>query len=148
MSTESSEKDLDLLGKQLDRYQAIISRLANNGVQVKTWCVTVVAALTGVALNTREATLLLAATLIVFAFVVLDSYYLSLERHFRKASDRLAGDFEAEELRGRLRLLQIEGPKGGSPWGAVAACAPSLAVTPFYLGIAALVLVGALIITP
>src|SRR4051794_8305121 len=81
-------RSLDVLSGQLDRYQAVISRLANNQVQVKTWCVTALAALAALAVNNKEQGPLAIGLVVLCTFFFLDAYYLALERHFREESRR------------------------------------------------------------
>lgn len=139
---------LDLLERQLARHQAVISRLANNSVQVKTWCVTALAALVALATNNREPELVLVGVMLLAAFFVLDSYYLVLERHFRRESARLVDDVAADSLDDWRALLRVEGPGlSGAQWRPIASCWKSLAVSPFYVGLGALLLVGLVLAT-
>lgn len=103
---------LELLNKQLDRYQAVISRLANNQVQVKTWCVTALAALAALAVNNDQQGPLVIALVVVIAFFFLDAYYLSLERHFRGQSHRAVEEvFASGESPSWAELFRMEGSR-------------------------------------
>lgn len=105
---------LDLLNKQLDRYQAVVSRLADNQVQVKTWCVTALAALASLAINNGQRGPLVIGLVAVIAFFFLDAYYLSLERHFRDQSRRLVDDVLGQHAaRAWSDALKMEGPPRG-----------------------------------
>lgn len=97
---------LELLSHQVGRYQALISRLAGNSVQVKTWSVTLAAAVAALAVNNAKPALLLVAVVVLSAFGTLDAYYLSLERHFRAAAARAPQSVE-DDWRG---LFHIEAP--------------------------------------
>ena len=133
----------ELLGKQIDRYQAVITRLANSGVQVKTWCVTAEAAVIAVAANSDLPELLLVGLAGLVTFCLLDAYYLSLERHFRDAADELIECVARDEAAVDWpRLFRIEGPAGTRDWRRVVSCASSLAISPFYASVALLLLVG------
>ena len=114
---------LELLNKQLDRYQNVIGRLANNQVQVKTWCVTALAALAALAINNEQRGPLVIALVVVVAFF-LDAYYLSLERHFRRESRRVAEEVLASGGSQRADLFRLEGPGRGQRqgWRAVRSC--------------------------
>lgn len=137
----------ELLGRQVDRYQAIVTRLGNNSLQVKTWCVTALAAVVAIAANGDLPELLLVGLVVLttFCFCLLDAYYLSLERHFRDESARLVE--RAPILSGDdwQALYQIEGPSGSRSWGRILGCARSLAISPFYVGVGLLLLVGFLV---
>lgn len=133
----------ELLGKQVDRYQAVITRLSHSGVQVKTWCVTAEAAVIAIAANSDLPELLLVGLVTLVTFCLLDAYYLSLERHFRAASDDLIERVAREEATVVwTELFRIEGPGGTRDWARVIACASSLAISPFYASVAVLLLVG------
>ena len=139
---------LELLNKQLDRYQAVISRLANNQVQVKTWCVTALAALSALAVNNDQQGPLVIALVVVIAFFFLDAYYLSLERHFRGQSHRVVEEvFASGESPSWAELFRMEGPGQGQRqgWRAVRRCGGSLAVSPFYLGLLVMLALGFLL---
>lgn len=151
MPPEGGTEDLppaeirELLGKQVDRYQAIVTRLANNGLQVKTWCVTALAAVVAIAANGDLPELLLVALVVLATFCLLDAYYLSLERHFREESARLVNRASTLSAEDWTALFQVEGPGGSRRWGRVLACASSLAISPFYVGVGLVLLVGSLV---
>lgn len=69
----------------LQMYQSIIARMASNSSAVKTWCVTLVAALL-VLVSERDSEISIFITFIPIAlFFILDTYYLSMEKRFRSA---------------------------------------------------------------
>lgn len=138
-----SAEGRELLGKQVDRYQAVITRLAHSSGQVKTWCVTAEAAVIAVAANSDLPELLLVGLVTLVTFCLLDAYYLSLERHFRAASDGLIERMaRGETTVPWMDLFRIEGPGGTRDWARVIACASSLAISPFYISVAVLLVVG------
>jgi hypothetical protein len=125
---------LDLLERQLGRYQAIISRLATSSVQVKTWCITSLAALVALTVNSDEPRLLFVGVALVAGFYALDCYYLFLERHFREQSTGLVEDLAAGRIEDWRALMKIEGPRlGAKHWRAIGGCGASIAVSPFYV---------------
>lgn len=130
------------LNGQLDRYQGVIARLSSNQVQVKTWCVTGVAALTALAINNDERGILALGIAVLAIFFILDAYYLCLERHFRSEARRLAESFHADM--DVAALVSMEGPgRGiGQVWAATRSCGLSLAVSPFYLGLLVILAIG------
>ena len=161
---------LQLLDKQVDRYQTTAARLANNSVQVKTWCVTAVGALAAVGVNNSRSSLFLVALAILLLFMLLDVQYLWLERRFRDGAYRLVA-----EVVGDNPSLYAVGGRGTPMKAFFANRAPSVAsarrpgvatrdflrrrlrlkrlglgetmlsftILPFYLVVAALLLVGA-----
>jgi len=124
------EGTLELLAKQVDRYQAIIARLGENSVRVKTWCVTAVGALVAVALNNERPAVLLVGLALLPSFLALDAYYLSLERHFRDASSGLVGRTGTNTV--WRDLLEVDGPPTDWRWRRLTSSARSQAVWPFY----------------
>ncbi len=67
----------------LNMVQGIVSRMATFSANAKNFCVTVVAALLGIAFQQHLPFLLLAAAFVVISFSALDIYYLAQERRFR-----------------------------------------------------------------
>jgi hypothetical protein len=63
--------------------QGVIARMAGNSANCKTWCVGLVSALVVVVADKEKPSLLIAAAVPVVIFLVLDAYYLALERRFR-----------------------------------------------------------------
>src|SRR3954468_15616571 len=90
---------VELLERQTDRYQGVVSRLANNSVQVKTWCVTAVGAVSAVAVNNGRSSLFLVALAILGVFMLLDVNYLFLERRFRAGAHDLVQKVVSAEQR-------------------------------------------------
>lgn len=69
--------------KHLEFLQAIISRMASNSASLKTWAVTLTAALFALAAKDANARYVLVALLPIVVFWCLDAYYLRQERCFR-----------------------------------------------------------------
>ncbi|SCL49069.1 hypothetical protein GA0070606_1410 [Micromonospora citrea] len=67
----------------LQMIQSVITRLATQSTAVKTWCVTVTAALLGFGAKAETAIVVFIAFYVIVAFAVLDAYYLCLERAYR-----------------------------------------------------------------
>jgi hypothetical protein len=67
----------------LNMLQGVVTRLATFSASAKNFCVTVVAALLGIAFQQHLPALLLGAAFVVLSFASLDIYYLAQERRFR-----------------------------------------------------------------
>lgn len=65
--------------------QAVIQRMASNSASTKAWCVTLVSAILVIIADKGKPKYALIAAIPVVFFLILDAYYLSLERGFRKA---------------------------------------------------------------
>ena len=64
--------------------QNTIDRMSRNSFQSKAWCITIVSALTALYLTDRNKGCLLIAIVASILFMLLDMYYLYLEKGFRK----------------------------------------------------------------
>ncbi|MGA2141690.1 MAG: hypothetical protein ABSG94_04630 [Brevinematales bacterium] len=102
--TEKSEKGLDYL-------QSIISRMASNSTNCKTWTITISAALLAFFLQDKSKILSwnkYYILLILIPFLFLDIYYLAFEKHFRNLfNDQIKLYNEQKNI-----LVEIKGPKG------------------------------------
>ena len=83
--------------------QSIIQRMAENSRSCKVWCVTLVSAILVLVARTGEPRHALLALAPVALFLLLDAYYLALERAFRKSYDAFVaklhkGDLAADDL--------------------------------------------------
>jgi hypothetical protein len=88
----------EALHKELDICQSIISRLANNSFQLKTWAI----GLTGGVLAIAKDGLFnnpwgswnipVLVLVVLYAFWYLDAYFLRQERLFRKIYDKIVAD--------------------------------------------------------
>jgi len=89
--------------EHLKMLQAVITRMAGNSFQVKTWCVTLTSAL--LALSAKDAPkMVFVAYLPVLMFWWLDAFFLRQERLFRelydhvRTSDQEESDFSMKTL--------------------------------------------------
>ncbi|MBL7996877.1 hypothetical protein JNM05_16040 [bacterium] len=65
--------------------QGVIQRMATNSSSCKSWCITIVSAILVIVADKGKPQLAFLALIPTFLFVILDSYYLSLERCFVKS---------------------------------------------------------------
>ena len=63
--------------------QSVISRMASNSSSCKTWCITLVSAIVVIVADKTKPDYVWISVVPIALFVLLDSYYLSLERQFR-----------------------------------------------------------------
>ena len=77
--------DSSAVQKHLEIIQGTIMRMAENSRSCKVWCVTLVAATLVLVARTGDADHALIALAPTVLFYVLDAYYLSLERGFRRS---------------------------------------------------------------
>ena len=109
--------------------QGVISRMASSSHSCKTWCITIIAAIFIVAINTEINYLALVALAPAALFCLLDIYYLGLERAFRQSYN----DFVAALHGGTLdeRSLFSVQPTH-SEFTSRRSCFASPSILPFY----------------
>lgn len=69
--------------KHLEMIENIIERMAKNCFQLKTWTMTLVVLIGGLASKDTERKFILIAFIPIIVFWLLDTYYLRLERQYR-----------------------------------------------------------------
>lgn len=79
--TESSQAVQSHLGI----IQSIIQRMSSNSSSCKTWCITLVSAILVIVADKGKPEYALIAVIPAALFLALDTYYLALERMFRKS---------------------------------------------------------------
>ena len=67
----------------LGMLQNVVQRMASNSASCKTWCITIVSAIIVAVADKPNDKLLWIAAIPIPAFLLLDAYYLGLERGFR-----------------------------------------------------------------
>ena len=84
--------------KHLEIMQGVITRMAENSRSCKLWSVTLVAATLILVERTGEPRHALIALVPTALFLVLDTYYLALERAFRNSYNTFVGKLHRGEL--------------------------------------------------
>ncbi|EOY4610661.1 hypothetical protein ACP52F_003544 [Vibrio cholerae] len=131
----------------LELIQNVVSRMATNSFSIKGWTVTLVAALMALSAATAsEKLFFFIAYVPAFAFWILDSYFLSLEKIYRKiyyyaANDELTTE-EHYSLDKQIYIRKYPTEHNGKDYCGfkhVANCCFNKTVWPFYLGLIVLV---------
>lgn len=120
----------------LTMMQGIITRMAENSRSCKLWCVTLVAAVLVLVARTEQPHYALLALLPAGMFLILDTYYLALERAFRLSYNAFVRKLHQGELQS-AELYRIA-PTGSIP-RLFFACLKSFAIWPFYPALAIMV---------
>lgn len=81
--------------KHLEFIQAVINRMTNNSFLLKSWCLTIVGGIFALK-NDSSCIYVIAISLFVIIFWLLDSYYLLQERLFIALYDKVATKEESE----------------------------------------------------
>ena len=119
--------------------QGIVQRMADNSRACKTWCITLVSAILILVARQGVGDLLLLAGIPLLLFLLLDTYYLALERRFRRSYEAFVAKVHAGTV-GVGDLYAIR--PSGSQVGEWANCLLSFAIWPFYILLIVLILLA------
>ena len=123
--------------------QGVIQRMAGNSGQCKAWCITIVSAILVIVADKSKPDYAWIALLPTILFLSLDTYYLSLEKGFRKSYNEFVlkihsgtlfpNDLYSVEPAGEMGRHRINSLKSFSVWG-------------FYLGLIILLIVARFVV--
>lgn len=131
--------DSHVVSSHLSTLQNIIARMAENSRSCKTWCITIVAAILVLGTRSTMPDHFLIALIPTTLFFGMDSYYVALERAFRKLYDQFVCKLHAGTLDyTELYRIKYERPVVRLFVDALRA----LATWPFYVSVVVLVLVA------
>ena len=82
------DHDSPAVQKHLEMVQGAIERMAENSRSCKLWCVTLVSAVLVLVAQTEKPSYALIALIPAVLLLILDTYYLALERGFRTSYER------------------------------------------------------------
>lgn len=119
--------------------QGIIQRMADDSRACKTWCITLVSAVLILVARQGASDLLLLAGVPLLLFLLLDTYYLALERRFRRSYEAFVAKVHAGAV-GVGDLYAVR--PSGSLVGEWAKCLLSVAIWPFYVLLIVLILLA------
>lgn len=97
--------------KHLEFIQNIITRMNANSFLIKGWSVTLVSALFALAADKANLNFVLVAYVPVLMFWVLDGFFLSQERQYRKLYEKVAGIKNDEPIDFNLNALEFNAGK-------------------------------------
>jgi len=130
----------------LSTLQGVIGRMASNSASCKTWCVSLVSALLVVVVDRHRPDLLPLAGVPILMFVVLDAYYLALERVFR-GTYKTVVEKVADGTATEADLFAIEpGADAGKKASEIFPAMGSFAIWPFYGFLVALTLLARVVL--
>jgi hypothetical protein len=115
--------------------QAVIQRMASNSASCKTWCITLVSALLIVVIQSNRMEYLIIAYIPIILFLLLDTYYLSLEQRFRNSYNTFVDKYHKDTI--SVKDLYIVSPSG-DPLLIFFKKLTSFSILPFYLTLAVL----------
>ena len=118
--------------------QGVIQRMAENSRSCKLWCITIVAAVLVLVARTEQPNYALIALLPALLFLILDTYYLALERAFRNSYNAFVRKLHSGELNSS-DLYKVA--PTGSIYRLFLACLKSFSIWPFYPALGTMIIV-------
>jgi hypothetical protein len=115
----------------LSMLQAVVTRLAGNSAQCKTWCVAIVSALFGLAGAAKSDRIAAAAIIPIVVFGLVDAAYLANEKAYRDLYNAVAGKIRS----GNYTLIDFADLGAPIDAGHYIAALLSWSVWPVYLGL-------------
>jgi hypothetical protein len=140
MTTQPSiPEDSAAVQSHLTILQSVIQRMANNSASSKTWCITLASAILVVMADKNEPRLAIIAIIPVVLFLLLDAYYLSLEKGYRKSYNTFIGKLHSSKITvDDLFVVASEGSKIGNLLASLA----SFSIWPFYLTLLVMLIIA------
>lgn len=103
--------DTNAVQSYLTILQGVINRMATNSANCKTWCITLVSAITVVTADNTKPDYIFIGTIPILLFSLLDSYYLGLERSFRNSYNEFINKLHNGQA--QVEDIYIVNPDGG-----------------------------------
>ncbi|MFH1741796.1 MAG: hypothetical protein ABIH23_22560 [bacterium] len=116
--------------------QSVIQRMASNSASAKAWCITLVSAVLVVLADKNKADYVWIAVIPIVLFLVLDAYYLALEKGFRNSYNKFIDKMHGGEVESRDLYAVIP---SGSLFKLFFKSLRSFSVGPFYVTLLAMV---------
>lgn len=125
--------------------QAVISRMASNSASCKAWCITLVSAVLVIVADKGKPNYALIAVIPAVLFLILDSYYLALEKRFRQSYNEFIDKLHRGQVAPTdLYAVTPAGPASKVFGGALA----SFSVWPFYGTLIGMIFLAKRVIIP
>jgi len=116
--------------------QSVIQRMATNSASCKTWCIALVSAILVIVADKGKQEFVLIALIPTILFLVLDAYYLALEKTFRDSYNEFIEKLHTESI--VSSDLYVVSPKG-ILFNAFIRSLSSFSIWPFYLALIAMI---------
>jgi len=134
-------KENSAVQNHINILQNIISRMASNSANSKTWAITIISAVVVLLIDKSKTNVFYIAYIPLAMFFFLDCFYLGLERHFRNIYNEFINVLDTDNFDFKI-LYKIQCPKKLLKKIGLTICgACSFSTTPFYAIIAALVFI-------
>jgi len=134
-------KENSAVQNHINILQNIISRMASNSANSKTWAITIISAIVVLLIDKSKTNVFYIAYIPLAMFFFLDCFYLGLERHFRKLYNEFIDGLDSDNFDFKM-VYKLHGPKKLLKKIGLMICGTwSFSTTPFYAIIAALVFI-------
>lgn len=125
--------------------QSVIQRMASNSASCKAWCITLVSAILVIVADKGKPQYALIALVPTLLFLVLDTYYLALERCFRQSYNNFIEKLHAGlVVAADLYAVTPAGSVGRTFFKSLG----SFSIWPFYATLAVMIWVAKRIVIP
>lgn len=84
--------------KHIEIIQDTIKRMADNSFKIKGWCITIVTAIIGIAIDKSNYDLLVASLFPIILFWYLDAFFLRQEKLFRELYDFIRMKKDSDDI--------------------------------------------------
>lgn len=123
--------------------QSVIQRMASNSASCKAWCITLVSAILVIVADKGKPNYALLALIPTLLFLVLDAYYLALERGFRDSYNSFIEKLHKGKVHGEdVYYITLKGPLLRKLAGALL----SFSIWPFYLTLIVMIWLAKLLV--
>ncbi|MCK5058003.1 MAG: hypothetical protein KAT34_15215 [Candidatus Aminicenantes bacterium] len=95
---EKYKENSQAVQSHLGMTQSVIQRMASNSASCKAWCITLVSAILVIVADKGKPQYALIAIIPAFLFLILDTYYLALERMFRQTYNNFIEKLHGSEV--------------------------------------------------
>lgn len=123
--------------------QNVIQRMASNSSQCKAWCITIVSAILVIVADKSKPDYAWIALFPTILFLILDAYYLALEKGFRERYNKFIDKLHSKEI--SPKDLYSVSPYGNI-WNHRFNAVKSFSIWGFYVGVIILVIIARYIV--
>lgn len=137
----SDLKENSAVQNHINILQNVISRMASNSANCKTWAITIISAIIVLLIDKSNTNIFYIAYVPLAMFFFLDCFYLGLERHFRELYNGFIDKLESDNFDFKS-VYKLSGPKKLLKKISLTMCgAWSFSTTPFYTILGALIFI-------
>lgn len=123
----------DAVQNYLNILQGIITRMASNSSNCKTWCISLVSAILVVIADKNNPNYAWISLIPTILFFFLDSYYLGQERNFRRIYNDFVRELHSSGEIAIDRIFVLKPPRGVNIIKLVCSSSLSFSIYPFYI---------------